>query len=43
MINNINGLWPVLLKVILPAVVTAAGTTLSLLDSDIFLAFCGVK
>lgn len=42
MINNLKGFWPVLLKVVAPAVLTAAGTTWSLLDSDSFLRFCGI-
>lgn len=43
MTQQIKLLWPVLIKVVLPAVVTAAGTTLSILDSEMFLRFCGVN
>ncbi|MDZ4393449.1 hypothetical protein [Cypionkella sp.] len=42
MSNQIKVFWPVLVKVIAPAVLSAAGTTWALLDSDSFLRFCGV-
>lgn len=34
---------PLLLRVILPAVLTAAGTTASLFYSEGFRAFCGLQ
>lgn len=43
MSNSIKAVWPVLAKVVLPAVVTTLGTMFAALDSELFLRFCGVR
>lgn len=35
--------WPLVLKVILPSFLTALGTVVSVVNSEMFRAFCGVQ
>ena len=39
----VTNFWPVALKAVLPAVLTAAGTTMALLWSEGFRLFCGLQ
>ena len=39
----LRSLFPLFLRVVLPAALTAGGTTMSVLYSDYFRAFCGLQ
>lgn len=43
MSSTFGSLLPMLFRVILPAVLASAGTTLSVLNSEAFRAFCGLN